>query len=96
MLYTREDFDFIDAHCHFFPPKLFKAIWNFFEKTDVNGNIQGWPINYKYPISMMISSRIQINTRLLEIRTTMTPTINKRPIEKVVSLTIDHHHYYHH
>lgn len=48
MLYTREDFDFIDAHCHFFPPQLFKAIWDFFEKTDGPGNIQGWPINYKH------------------------------------------------
>ena len=47
MLYTREDFDFIDAHCHFFPPRLFKAIWDFFEKTDGKGNLQGWPINYK-------------------------------------------------
>jgi len=48
MLYTREDFNFIDAHCHFFPPQLFKAIWDFFEKTDGYGNIQGWPINYKH------------------------------------------------
>lgn len=48
MLYTREDFDFIDAHCHFFPPQIFKAIWDFFEKTDGTGNIQGWPINYKH------------------------------------------------
>jgi len=47
MLYTREDFDFIDAHCHFFPPQIFKAIWDFFEKTDGTGNLQGWPINYK-------------------------------------------------
>ncbi len=47
MLYTREDFDFIDAHCHFFPPQIFKAIWDFFEKTDGKGNLQGWPINYK-------------------------------------------------
>jgi len=48
MLYTHEDFEFIDAHCHFFPPQLFKAIWDFFEKTDGHGNIQGWPINYKH------------------------------------------------
>jgi predicted TIM-barrel fold metal-dependent hydrolase len=47
MLYTCEDFDFIDAHCHFFPPQLFNAIWNFFEKTDNQGNTRGWPINYK-------------------------------------------------
>ncbi|MFX1377117.1 MAG: amidohydrolase family protein [Promethearchaeota archaeon] len=43
MPYNREEFDFIDAHCHFFPPQIFKAIWNFFERPE----IQGWPINYK-------------------------------------------------
>lgn len=47
MLFTHDDFKFIDAHCHFFPPEIFKAIWDFFEKTDENGNIQGWSINYK-------------------------------------------------
>jgi len=54
MLYRREDFDFIDAHCHFFPPQIFKAIWNFFENTDENGNRQGWPINYKYPLEELV------------------------------------------
>lgn len=47
MIFTHNDFEYIDSHCHFFPPKIFKAIWNFFEKIDEDGNIQGWPINYK-------------------------------------------------
>lgn len=33
-------FDIIDAHAHFFPEKMFHAVWKFFE----NGN---WSINYK-------------------------------------------------
>lgn len=41
MPFTHKDFEFIDAHSHFFPPQIFKAIWEFFEKTDEKGNIQG-------------------------------------------------------
>ena len=55
MLYTREDFDFIDAHCHFFPPQIFKAIWDFFEKTDENGALQGWSIKYKLSTKELVS-----------------------------------------
>lgn len=47
MVFSHKDFKYIDAHTHFFPPQIFKAIWNFFEKPDENGNILGWPINYK-------------------------------------------------
>ena len=54
MVFTHNDFKFIDAHCHFFPPQIFKAIWDFFEKTDENGNIQGWPINYKHPTEELV------------------------------------------
>ncbi len=31
---------FIDAHTHFFPPKLFRAIWRWFDAN-------GWPIHYR-------------------------------------------------
>lgn len=47
MVYSHFDFKYIDAHCHFFPHQIFKAIWNFFEMPDENGNLVGWPINYK-------------------------------------------------
>lgn len=42
------DFKYIDVHTHFFPHQIFKAIWNFFEIPDENGNILGWSINYKF------------------------------------------------
>lgn len=47
MTFSHFDFKYIDAHAHFFPPNIFKAIWNFFEKKDEMGKINGWPINYK-------------------------------------------------
>ncbi|MFX1323428.1 MAG: amidohydrolase family protein [Promethearchaeota archaeon] len=47
MTYSHYDFRYIDAHSHFFPPQIFKAIWTYFERTDQNGNTQGWPVNYK-------------------------------------------------
>ncbi len=47
MVFLHNDFKYIDSHTHFFPPQIFQAIWNFFEKPDENGNILGWPINYK-------------------------------------------------
>ena len=54
MPFTHKDFDFIDAHCHFFPPQIFNAIWSYFEQTDENGNTKGWPINYKLKIEEMV------------------------------------------
>ena len=54
MLFTHKDFDFIDAHCHFFPPQIFNAIWSYFEQMDENGNIRGWPINYKLNTEEMV------------------------------------------
>lgn len=47
MVYTHQDFDYIDTHVHFFPPNLFKAIWGFFETPDKEGNPRGWSIKYK-------------------------------------------------
>ena len=48
MGYTHYDFNYIDIHTHFFPHQIFKAVWNFFEMPDENGNFTGWPINYKF------------------------------------------------
>ena len=42
-----DDFKFIDAHCHFFPPNVFKSVWNFFERPDKDGTATQWPIKYK-------------------------------------------------
>lgn len=50
MPFTHKDFNFIDAHCHFFPPRIFKAVWDFFE----NPAIDGWPIKYKYEIDDLV------------------------------------------
>lgn len=47
MGYTHSDFEYIDVHTHFFPPKIFRAIWNYFENPDEQGNRRGWPIKYK-------------------------------------------------
>ncbi len=54
MPFTHDDFDYIDAHSHFFPPQIFKAIWSYFEQTDEKGNIKGWPINYKLPTEELV------------------------------------------
>ena len=50
MSFNHFDFEYIDAHCHFFPPEIFKAIWKYFELKDEQGNLLGWPITYKEPI----------------------------------------------
>ncbi|MBD3198066.1 MAG: amidohydrolase family protein, partial [Candidatus Lokiarchaeota archaeon] len=47
MEYNHFDFKFVDCHTHFFPPKIFKAIWDFFEMKDEDGIVQGWYIHYK-------------------------------------------------
>jgi len=54
MPYSHNDFKYIDIHTHFFPPKIFKAIWNFFELPDANGNPRGWTIKYKLPIVELV------------------------------------------
>jgi hypothetical protein len=48
------DFKYIDLHTHFFPPDIFKAIWNFFELPDKNGKPRGWLINYKYSAEKLV------------------------------------------
>jgi len=47
MVYTLKDFKYIDSHTHFFSPKMFKSIWNFFEEHK-------WPIFYKLPNDELI------------------------------------------
>jgi len=54
MSYTLNDFIYIDSHCHFFPPQIFKSIWNYFELPDKEGNPRGWNINYKLPTDVLI------------------------------------------
>ena len=55
MTFLHCDFEYIDCHTHFFPPQIFKAIWDFFEKSDENLSTRGWPINYKLSIKEMVS-----------------------------------------
>jgi len=55
MSFTHKDFKYIDAHTHFFPPQIFKAIWSYFEKPDENGNESGWSINYKLSTEELVS-----------------------------------------
>jgi len=47
MTFTHFDFEYIDIHTHFFPPSVFKAIWDYFEMPDGQGHVRGWPIYYK-------------------------------------------------
>ncbi len=47
MTYAHKDFEYIDIHTHFFPPKIFKAIWDYFEQRDDDDKVIGWPVNYK-------------------------------------------------
>ena len=55
MSFTLNDFEYIDSHCHFFPPQIFKSIWNYFELPDKEGNPQGWHIKYKLPTEDLIT-----------------------------------------
>jgi len=55
MVYELCDFKYIDAHTHFFPPTLFKAIWDYFELPDNDGNPQGWNINYKLKLEDLLN-----------------------------------------
>lgn len=54
MDFLHNEFRYIDTHCHFFPPQIFEAIWNFFEQPDSDGNPQGWIIKYKDPIEILV------------------------------------------
>jgi len=54
MPFTHNDFEYIDAHSHFFPPQIFSAIWSYFEQPDESGNVKGWSINYKLPTEELV------------------------------------------
>ncbi len=54
MTFSHTDFEYIDCHTHFFPPKIFKAIWEFFESPNEDLKIQGWPIIYKLSPDEMV------------------------------------------
>lgn len=48
--FKRADFKYIDTHTHFFPEKLFKAIWSYWNRVYVPffptwHNIYEWPVN---------------------------------------------------
>ena len=66
MSYTLEDFIYIDTHCHFFPPQIFKSIWNYFESPDEEGNQRGWDIKYKLTtdaqIKFLVNHRVKYFT----------------------------------
>jgi len=47
MTFQHEDFKYIDMHTHFFPPKIFKAIWKYFESYSRTKVKSLWEINYK-------------------------------------------------
>ena len=55
MTFLHSNFDYIDCHTHFFPPQIFKAIWDFFEKPDEKLSTRGWPIKYKLSTNELVS-----------------------------------------
>ena len=61
MVYSHYDFKYIDAHVHFFPPQIFKAIWEFFEAPDEDGNVRGWPVNYQLPTESLVQTLERMN-----------------------------------
>ncbi|MFO7794527.1 MAG: amidohydrolase family protein [Promethearchaeati archaeon] len=63
MSYGHMDFEYIDSHVHLFPPKIFKAIWEFFERRDVDGKIRGWPVKYKLPIKNLVEFIAEQNVK---------------------------------
>jgi len=52
--YKKTDFQYIDAHSHFFPPKLFEAIWKYWD-AHIKQIAPDWNIKYKMPIDEMVS-----------------------------------------
>ncbi len=54
MTFKHEDFKYIDMHSHFFPPKIFEAIWNYFETLSHTGVKSLWNINYKLSTERLV------------------------------------------
>ncbi len=86
MRYNHDDFIYIDSHVHFFPPTLFKAIWKFFERPDENGNIRGWPINYKLPNKELVQF---LKAKNVKAFTTLNYAHKKGVAEYINKWTID-------
>jgi uncharacterized protein len=61
MVFAISDFKYIDIHTHFFPPNLFKAIWNYFEIPGDDGNPRGWEIHYKLGNEQLVSLLKELN-----------------------------------
>lgn len=61
--FSHNDFEYIDMHTHFFPPQIFRAIWDYFEQRDSGGNLRGWLINYKLPIEELVDFLEQKNVK---------------------------------
>ncbi|MFW9973421.1 MAG: amidohydrolase family protein, partial [Candidatus Odinarchaeota archaeon] len=57
------DFEYIDCHTHFFPPQIFRAIWDFFERPNEELEIQGWPINYKLSPDELVRFLVSKNVK---------------------------------
>ncbi|MBD3339752.1 MAG: amidohydrolase family protein [Candidatus Lokiarchaeota archaeon] len=63
MVYSHNDFKYIDMHTHFFPKNIFRAIWNLFESKDDQGKVLGWPINYKHSTEELVKFLKDKNVR---------------------------------
>jgi len=85
MVYTHFDFKYIDIHTHFFPPKIFKAIWQFFEMPDKDGNILGWPIEYKLSTEELV---IFLKNHNVEAYTTLNYAHKKGVAEYINNWTV--------
>ena len=53
-MFSHLDFKYVDVHTHFFPPKIFQAIWDYFEVRDEKNKVRGWPVNYKLPVEKLV------------------------------------------
>ena len=52
--YKKSDFQYIDAHSHFFPPKLFQAIWKYWD-VHIKFIAPDWIIKYQLSTDEMVS-----------------------------------------
>ena len=68
MTFSHYDFKYIDAHSHFFPPEIFKAIWRTFEMKDKDGNPRGWTVKYKLSTEDLVKF---LESRKIEAFTTL-------------------------
>ena len=63
MTFQHKDFEYIDIHTHFFPAKIFEAIWKFFEMPSETGHVRGWSINYKKPTNELVEFLKSMNIK---------------------------------